>query len=374
MLTFLTCGRGYKGQVARPIPRLVAIFLSAGTATLAAFAAAGTGSAVPPGPTSPSPEAWYMDAGPEVALRPARLARAVPAWRGGPITTSTGETVNVRVSDALPVATATPESWAEFIVSLTHGPELSLLTAYVATLAEVQETCGDRALGCYGANQMIVPGEIASDGTTPEDVVRHEYGHHVAFNRANPPWVAVEWGPKNWASAVDVCARVSRGEAFPGDEGANYAKNPGEAWAETYRLLDERRVGITTATWPIIAQSFYPTDAAYQAAERDVVEPWSAPRTSVVTRVFPKKAKRPWLIPLQTPLDGELRVGATLPAGSEAAVVLVGANRTTVVRRAQWVSQRVKRLTASVCGQRQLFVRVTPSGAGGRVRVSVTTP
>jgi hypothetical protein len=45
-----------------------------------------------------------------------------------------------------------------------------------------------------------------------------------------------------------------------------------------------------------------------------------------------------------------------------------------VIRRAQWISQRVKRMTGSVCGQRTLFVRVTQTGALGRVRVSVATP
>jgi hypothetical protein len=54
-------------------------------------------------------------------------------------------------------------------------------------------------------------------------------------------------------------------------------------------------------------------------------------------------------------------------------VALVGANRSTVVRRAQWIGQRVKRLDASACGQRSFFVRVTQKGVVGKVRVSVTT-
>jgi hypothetical protein len=54
-------------------------------------------------------------------------------------------------------------------------------------------------------------------------------------------------------------------------------------------------------------------------------------------------------------------------------VALVGADRKTLVRRAQWIGQRVKRLDGSVCGQRSLFVRVTQKGLLGRVRVSVTT-
>lgn len=279
----------------------------------------------------------------------------------------------MRVSDALPVET-TPVVWAEFLVGLAHGPEISLLTAYVVTFDEMQDVCGSRALGCYSANQMVVPGEVVSDGTTPEEIVRHEYGHHIAFHRENPPWVAIEWGPKNWASNANVCARVARKEAFPGDQGSNYANNPGEAWAETYRLMDERRAGITTATWPIIAPSFYPTDAALAAAERDVLEPWNGTRTTTSTHVFTKSSKRVWWIPLATPLDGELRIAATLPKGGEYEVALLRSDRRTVIRRAQWVSQRVKRLSTTLCGPRGLFVRVTRSGPAGRARVSVTLP
>ena len=71
-----------------------------------------------------------------------RLAREATTFRGGPIVASTGETVDVRVSDALPAETATPEGWAEFLAGLIHGPELSQLTTYVATFDEVQDVCG----------------------------------------------------------------------------------------------------------------------------------------------------------------------------------------------------------------------------------------
>jgi hypothetical protein len=137
--------------------------------------------------------------------------------------------------------------------------------------------------------------------------------------------------------------------------------------------MDEQKDGITTGTWPIIAPSFYPTDAALVAAERDVVEPWTAPSTATYSRQFTKGTKR-WWIPLATPLDGELKIAATLPKGGEYDVALVGANRKTVLQRAQWVSQRVKRLTTTVCGTRASFVRVTRSGPLGLARVSVTKP
>lgn len=280
--------------------------------------------------------------------------------------------MNVFVSDALPAET--PEKWAEFLANLTHGAELSRLESHIVTLEEVQDLCGERALGCYSRNEMVALGEPVFDGTTPEEVVRHEYGHHIAYNRLNAPWRAVDWGPKNWASAATVCPRVGRGEAFPGNEGARYSQNPGEAWAEVYRLMDERKVGITTASWPIVASSFYPDDAALQAAERDVLQPWTVNRVSKFARTFGKSTKRVWWIPLQTPLDGDLALTATLPNGGLHEVALVSANRSTVLRRAQWTGQRAKRTATSVCGQRSLFVRVTQGGALGRVALTVSTP
>jgi hypothetical protein len=302
-----------------------------------------------------------------------RAARTAITWRGGAITASTGELVNVFVSDSLPAET--PEKWAEFLVKLTHGPEITRLTARIATVAEVQQLCGASALGCYSPNEMISIGEALIEAqTTPEEIFRHEYGHHIAFHRANPPWRAIDWGPKNWSSAASVCPRVSRGEAFPGNEGRNYALNPGEAWAETYRLMDERRAGVTTGSWSIVSPSFFPNEAALAAAERDVLAPWTANRKVVQRRVFGKKTKKVWWIPLQTSLDGELTVSATLPRSGLHEIAVVSSNRRTVLRRAQWTGQRVKSTTTTICGQRSLFVRVTQSGGLGRVTVAASAP
>ena len=72
------------------------------------------------------------------------------------------------------------ENWAEFLTGLTHGPEISLLTAYIVTFHEAQQICGSNALGCYGHDELVAPGELALADATPEEVVRHEYGHHIA--------------------------------------------------------------------------------------------------------------------------------------------------------------------------------------------------
>lgn len=349
--------------------RRLAVLLS-GALLVAALAAAAAWGAQP---GIVGTHARTLDLELNTPLRSNRLAQAALTFRGGPITTTRGEVVDVLVSDSLPLETSTPEGWAEFLAGVTHGPELAELTTYIVSFSEVQQICGSRAIGCYGSDELVAPGELAAD-ISPEEVVRHEYGHHIAFHRSNPPWTAIEWGPKRWASVANVCARVSQTEAFPGDQGANYARNPGEAWAETYRLMDERKVGITSATWPIVAPSFYPNEAALQAAEQDVLQPWTAASTRSFTRVFGKRTAKVWWIRLSTSLDGNVRINATVPNGGNYDVAMVGANQRTVIRRAQWVGQRVKRLEGSICGQRSLFVRVTQSGALGRVRVSVTAP
>jgi hypothetical protein len=352
----------------RPFGALLVLALLA----LAGGAGAGTRPAAPS--IDPGAASAYVTA-PQGSFSSARLAQVAVTWRGGLTTASTGESFRVFVSNSLPVETTSQEAWAEFLAGLTHGSELSLLTAYIATLDEVQQICGARALGCYGRNQMIAPAELSAlTGATAEEVVRHEYGHHVAFHRSNAPWVAIDWGPKRWASIANVCARASRNEAFPGDQGSNYSLNPGEAWAETYRLMDERKAGISTATWPIIAPAFYPGEAALVAAEADVLDPWTRPTTVTYRRTFGKATRKAWLIPLRTPLDGDLRVTVTVPRNGTHEVALLTANRRTVVRRGQWAGQRVMRLTSSVCGQRSFVLRIAQSGATGRVVVTATTP
>ncbi len=357
---------------ARSRPSLVALLV--GLCAALAATAAGSGPQAQAAPVFQAPLARAIDA-PGAVLRRDRLARTAINWHGGPITTSTGETVRVLVSDAYAASTqTTPETWAEFLVRLAHGSEISTLTTYIAPLDEVEIVCGARALGCYSSDEMISMGEPFPDGTTPEEVVRHEYGHHIAMNRLNPPWRAIDWGPKYWASAAQVCARDARGEVHPGDEGQNYELNPGEAWAEIYRLMDERRAGIFTGGWQIVSQSFFPDDAALQAAERDVLQPWTAGQRAVFQTRFTQKGKKVWLVPLPTPLDGSLLVTAVVPAGGRYEVALLAPNRRTVLKKAFSAGPRTRRIATNVCGQRSLFLRVKQNGTFGRVSVTASTP
>jgi hypothetical protein len=293
------------------------------------------------------------------------------SWWGRTYTTSTGEAVTVSVSDSYPEDDTIGQGWGEFFAGLIHGSELQLLHVYVATPEEVQSECGSPyALGCYSSNELVVIGE-PTRGVDPKAVATHEYGHHVAFNRLNLPWRAVEWGTKRWASYANVCARTVAGSAFPGDEGVHYSQNPGEAFAETYRLLNESKAGATAFTWPIADSTFYPDAAALQAVEQDVLEPWTTP-TSRSLRVRFAKGTRAWTLRLATPVDGQLDVKVTLPAGALDDVSVVGDGH--VLAQGLWSGLHEKRLSYLICGRRSLLLRVARKGAPQSFAVRVTQP
>src|SRR5205814_4594259 len=123
------------------------------------------------------------------------------SW-GGTYTAPTGEHVTIRVSDRYPQDQAVPQHWADFLASLLHGPELQTVTLNLATFAEVQQTCGNSALACYSPTQGVIVAtpDQASPEISPESIVIHGYGHHVAASRNDAPWAAVDYGTKRWSS------------------------------------------------------------------------------------------------------------------------------------------------------------------------------
>jgi hypothetical protein len=275
------------------------------------------------------------------------------SW-GGEITAADGEKVTVLVSDAYPVDPAIPQETADLLTQLYHGSELSLVSIYIAPLAEVQKLCGLGAGGCFAGNQIVSTGDPLPDGTSAANVLVHEYGHHVAANRTNTPWDGLDWGPKRWDTAANICTRVEQGTAFPGDEATNYELNPGEAWAETYRVLNYQKQAWANwilTDWRIVDRSFYPGAAELAAAKADVLQPWPGPRRTTwgarLRRVAPKG--KPITVArrrraLVTPLDGEVEVtmlhapaGTTMSLTTPAGKVIAGpahyALRTTVCAR-----------------------------------------
>ena len=208
------------------------------------------------------------------------------------MTAADGEVVNVYVQDELLAADPTAgQKWADMLAGLVHGPELSSLTVYIATLDQVTQNVR------LGRARLLreQPPRSRSGRTTAASraraVVTHEYGHHVANNRDNAPWPAVDWGTKRWATYVGVCRRAKSGELAPGDEGRATQFNPGEAFAEDYRVLNERRVGLPETPWEVVDNSLYPDQTALDLLAQDVTTPWTGmTTTSYRVRLGPVRA------------------------------------------------------------------------------------
>ncbi len=148
--------------------------------------------------------------------------------------------VGVTAACQITCTAAQPQAIANFIGTLPHGREVTLLSIQLDTDAQISRDCGYGAQACYGwwNNQIILSGNdnAQSDGATREFVLAHEYGHHLAGHRPAPPpfFPAIDWGTPNWASYENVCRGQRSGRLFPGNEGGHYYRNPGEAFAEAY--------------------------------------------------------------------------------------------------------------------------------------------
>jgi len=295
------------------------------------------------------------------------------SWHGGSTTARTGEHVTVFVSDSYVNGVNDVQQWADFVAGLIHGSELGLLTAYIATPAEVASLCyGDDILGCYQANMLVAIGDPV-DGVSPQEVVRHEYGHHVAANRVNAPWPAIDWGTKRWASQANICSRATDGGVFPGDEGLRYTLNPGEAFAETYRVLNDVRGFGAAIDWTLVDPSFLPNADALQAVEQDVRQPWTGPTASVVHGRF-KRGGNAWTMSLPLPLDGSLSVDLSFPSGTRDDIAMYGKAGTRVLARGAASGASSEKLTFVVCGERSVRLRVTSRGGPGPFELHIARP
>lgn len=298
------------------------------------------------------------------------LALAVPAaaraWGGAyPANDALGSRIDVQVSGAYPVDEALPQKWATFLGTLLHGTELSHLHLYLLPSAEVAERCGAQALACYdpGAETIFATPEDQLDEPSAQEVVIHEYGHHVARSALNAPWDAADWGTKRWSSYENICLKAQRGTAFPGDEGRNYRQNPGEAFAEAYRVLNLTKQGATTVGWDIVNRSFYPDATALQLVEQDVTAPWTGNTSSRLRGAFGNGSMRTFTV--KTALDGTFVASLTKPTAAQMTLALYAGTK---------LLARGATVRTQVCGQRALTLKVLRTTGSGAFTVVVSKP
>ncbi len=292
-------------------------------------------------------------------------AQAPAGFWGGTYSTSATERVTVYASNSYPVDEAVTQRWANFVGSLVHGAELSSVSVLLAPPAEVARMCGGReAYGCYANNRIVARGEDTRAATTAS-VLAHEYGHHIATHRSNAPWRAAAWGTKRWASYDQVCAKTEAKQMFPGSQSALlYMFNPGEGFAEAYRVLNENRAGLPHGDW-LVDEIFLPNERALALIEQDVVDPWSANTVVRLNGRFPARGKVVRTFRVATPLDGELSVSVQ---GRPRVRIDVLAGKKRLERgntsATSWL----------VCGSRTVTVRATRLAGGGPFTLSVSRP
>ena len=257
------------------------------------------------------------------------------------------------------------QRWADDIATLAHGPELSLVSLYLAPPAQIAAMCGgEDILGCYGHDRIVAPGEGTFE-VSAESVIAHEYGHHVAAHRSNVPWPALAWGTKRWASYEQVCRRARAHELFPGAEGGLvYLFNPGEVFAETFRLLNERKAGIPETPWRVVDNSLVPNDRDLALVEQDVTQPWSANRTLRFLGGFTARGSSVRSFKVATPLDG------TFTASVQSAVAV----RLDVLNGKKRVARGTTSAAGTVCGPRTLTFRLTRTSGSGAFALALSLP
>lgn len=241
-----------------------------------------------------------------------------------------------------------PAPWRALLERLVHGPEISRVTLDVTSAAQAAARCGGPE-SCYDPDTAtIIASSAPPAGYTIAEVVAHEYGHHVAASQRNDPWSAYDYGTKRWASYEGVCQGVAAGQLFPGDQGAHYSADPGEAFADAYRILNGGQ-GISP-----FDQRLAPDSTALALLRRDIEHPWRGPRVLHRTGVGPGRLN------IDTPLDGTLTVTA---AGRSLRILDPANGRVLAGGRS--------RARTLVCGQENVTVAVA---GRGRYRLRVARP
>jgi hypothetical protein len=290
------------------------------------------------------------------------------------------------------------QSVANVLGGLAHGEEMNTLSAYLASPEELSGICGPEALACYAPaiGLMIVSGVDGFSYGVPRDyTIAHEYGHHIANNRINAPWAALDSGAKRWATYERVCQGIRRNQLHPGDEGDNYWDNPGEAFAEANARLNFPG---TLVPWGYNAM-LRPNQVSLAKLAADIAYPWTAPSSVTWNGSLWRQRENPAQRRFKTPLDGEVQITLDGPDGSNYDLYVLGrklrpakADRKAEKRgskhrrhrKARKVRRRVitraasagssEQLTMNLCGQEAVRVEVRRRAGSGPFSVTVTRP
>jgi hypothetical protein len=281
---------------------------------------------------------------------------------------------------------------------LDHGPELSQLSVYLATAAEIEQVCGATVVACYapGRMEMVVSGEDRAIAGVPRDfAIAHEYGHHIANTQQGDLEAPLGAGTIRWATYERVCQFTRAHELFPGDQGAHYWEDPEEAFAESYAHLNEPDANVSWQYTPLLQ----PTTGSLTKIRADIARPWTGPSTATWADALtepPASALRrhlagtpkaglasasavgqpSWVASrrLRTPLDGRISVHLQAPAGADYAAVLRDYESGRVVARGRTGEGGAADISYGNCGRDSILLEVRSLHGAGSFEATVVKP
>lgn len=265
--------------------------------------------------------------------------------------------------------------------ALPHGSELAKLELDVATPAEVRERCGEEAIACYDPreDEMVIDGQDEElEGEAAVSLIAHEYGHHIANNREGGIWSAFEAGTPRWSTYEEVCERTREGLLFPGNEGAHYWENPGEAFAQSYATLVEPQT-----PWPYTSL-LAPDETALQKLQEDVIDPvasrmtrWrvgsSADRGPAIGEALPVE-RASFARVFDAPFDGRVTLRLRTPEGGRYRASVFDASTGELLSRSVPGRTGEIRLHYADCGHRVLEARAESIGSPSPFTAEIIAP
>ncbi|MBK5219995.1 MAG: hypothetical protein JJE35_09450, partial [Thermoleophilia bacterium] len=251
--------------------RLAAVLAALGIVLVPAAAGAATREPL----TASSTRSEQGNFFPDAAGSPS--ARALTAAQRGAAELA-GEQFRISSSAYGPEVT---EPIAATLRGLEHGPELALLSVYVATPDEIASICGATVIACYLPDQMemVVSGvDRAIAGVPREFAIAHEYGHHIVNTQRSDLSPAIESGTIRWATYERVCQFTRARKLYPGDQGSHYWQNPEEAFAQSYAHLNDPASRVSWQYTSLLR----PSATSLAKIEADVTRPWQGPVSSTL--------------------------------------------------------------------------------------------
>jgi hypothetical protein len=252
---------------------------------------------------------------------------------------------------------------------LPHGAEMNKLTVHIADLANLYRFCGQGATACYYPTDltMVVSGDPVNqnNGMPQGMVIAHEYGHHIEANRSLAGWNASGLGGRHWATYEHVCEGVSAGRLFPGDQGAHYWDNPGEAFAQAYATM--LYPGVVPWWWHFAE----PNEGSFAAIRADVADGSQAATVRWSRTLAPGASTAATTI--TTPLDGPIEVKLRQPRSARFDMTLRSTDGRLLSRGRVKRSSKtpVSRLNYSSCGTRTFTLQVHRRTGKGKFQAKI---